>query len=86
MLNQYPNLTYVVVFVVLVDDTGELVTCSHNYWSKSSIYFVSFPTCFSISYLFQLRTILISIFSGFFCVTRIHYRNWSNIDREIPDE
>ena len=25
-------------------------------------------------------------FFYFFCVRRIHLRNWSNIDREIPDE
>ena len=75
MLNQYPNLTYVVVVavvvvavvvLVLVDDADEMVTFGDN-WFKSLIYLFPLP-CFSISYLFQVRTILISIFSVFFSV------------------
>ena len=60
VLNRYPNLTYVVV-VVLIDDSDEMVT-----YGIIMVQIVNIFCSPSISYLSQSRTILISIFSVFF--------------------
>ena len=69
MLNRYPNLTYVVV-VVLVDDADEMVTYGDRMIVMAQIVsiFCSPPPLVFLCHLFKSRTILILFFLGFYFV------------------